>query len=146
MEKDFEKNSEFVEDLDKELGLNYDDYQDSETEDETEIEESDGEDEEYTQHLIQNLDDIIINDSERISSHKLSQAEFTELIGQRAQQICKTGITFIEGNITETDAVEIAKKELLQRRCPLKLRRPVGYYKGSNYYEDWDPNDMVLPF
>jgi hypothetical protein len=90
---------------------------------------------------------IIVPPEEHITSDWLQQSEASYIISMRAQQIERTGTHFASSApVMQTDAVEIARRELLERRCPLMLRRQVGWTStGDQIFEEKDPNLMAHP-
>jgi RNA polymerase Rpb6. len=83
----------------------------------------------------------IVRPEERRTSHILSMYEATHIIATRAAQI-ESGSTCFADNIKGIiDPIEMAKAELLQRKCPLLIRRKVG----NDKIELWSPNDMTIP-
>ena len=93
---------------------------------------------------------IVIKPENRKSSNILTNFEICEIISIRSQQISKDDKTLIEKGILD-DPISIAKKELMERKCPLVLRRKIGeiYDDKKNilneYYEFWDVNKMTFP-
>ena len=84
--------------------------------------------------------EIIVKSENRITSHILSIYEFIELISIRASQI--TNGSYVFTDITGiSDPIEMAKKELLDNKCPLYVKRLIGL----NKYELWSPNVMSKP-
>ena len=90
---------------------------------------------------------IIVRPENRMTSNVMTKYEMTEYIDIRAVQIaeynnCMADITGL------SDPVLMAKRELMQRKCPLMLRRAVGTrtVKGESvaYYEDWNPAEMTF--
>jgi hypothetical protein len=95
---------------------------------------------------------IVVPEGERITSDRVCLTEAAELLAVRAEQIARTGTHFAlklrkEDARDSVDAAEIARAELLERRCPLLLRRVVLVRDphGNTVVEDWDPNLMSLP-
>lgn len=86
---------------------------------------------------------FIIPANERMTSEKLSEYEIAELINIRAVNISKGGpiYTNIDGI---SDPIEMAKKELIDRKCPLYIKREVGYNKNGIFVEKWSPNEMIF--
>lgn len=68
----------------------------------------------------------------------LTKFEKTKLIGVRAQQLASGSEAMIELEGNET-IVEIAKKELEQKKIPFLIRR----YLPNQKYEDWRLTDMI---
>lgn len=85
--------------------------------------------------------DIVYLDKEqRRTSNYMTKFEYTEIIANRAKQIQQGGPVFTDiGNITDT--IEIAKKELYDRKCPLCVERMLNDYIG----EIWSANELILP-
>lgn len=107
------------------------------------------EDDELNSHKVSFIDHELDNDSkiqfiikndDKITSNILTIYEVTELIGIRATQISNGSPTFT--NMDDlADPIEMAKKELLDNKFPLYVKR----YIGLDKYELWDPNVMVKP-
>lgn len=90
---------------------------------------------------------IIVKPENRITSNVMSKFEMTEYVSIRTAQIaeynnCMVDITGLD------DPVNMAKRELMQRKCPLMLRRSIGrrLIKGEyvQHYEDWNPAEMTF--
>lgn len=88
---------------------------------------------------------IMFNKPEdRITDGELSQAEMTKAIGIRTSQIkdFNNCLVNIDGL---TDPNEMAIKELLEGKSPLKLARYVRTdEKGIEYYDSWLVNELVI--
>lgn len=90
---------------------------------------------------------IVISRENRITSDLMSKEEMTEAVSERIKQLEKESIAFVDTSDL-TDPVSIAKREISQRKCPLVLRRCIGYKlnketgKQTYYYEYWDVNEM----
>jgi hypothetical protein len=88
---------------------------------------------------------IVVGNDQRVTSHVLSKTEITEALSIRCAQIQKNPIVFVD--ITGIDdPIIMAKKEINERKCPLILRRLLGRFKGKDYYEYWDINEMTRPY
>lgn len=88
---------------------------------------------------------IIVPPDERITSNIASIFEATRAIAIRAKQIETAPNMFTEAPGL-TDSVARAKKELLDRKSPLILRRTVGRgSSGEIYVEEWPIRLMVIP-
>lgn len=92
---------------------------------------------------------VVIPAAERLMSDQLNKYEIAEIINIRTYQISKDGIAFC--NIDGLDnAVDISKRELMRRQCPLMVRREAGRKLSPDgkrvliYVEDWDPNEMIF--
>lgn len=77
------------------------------------------------------------------TSNVLSAFEMAEIVGIRSAQIAKNRICLVD--VADlNDAVSMAKRELMMRKCPLTLRRYCGKIDGKIIYEYWNPNEMVF--
>lgn len=94
---------------------------------------------------------IIIDPEERQTTDILSRFEMSRLVSVRANQIANHNNPFVD--ITGlTSPIDMAKRELMQRKCPLTLTRGVGEvtsvtHEGihvTKYEEWWDPNTMTF--
>lgn len=100
---------------------------------------------EQEEHHTENNDLInIVPANERITSEKLSDYETAEIINYRALCISKGGKVFT--NVEGLDnPIEMAKKELIDRKCPLYIKRTIGCNnKGELFVEKWSPNECVF--
>jgi len=84
--------------------------------------------------------EIIVKSENRITSNMLSIYEFIELISIRASQI-ENGSHVFTDVTGYSDPIEMAKKEVIDNRCPLYVKRGIG----MNRYELWSPNVMSKP-
>jgi len=82
----------------------------------------------------------IIKSDDKITSNILTIYEMTELIGIRATQISQGAPVFVDIEYI-SDPIEMAKKEIINNKCPLYIKR----YIGLDRYELWDPNIMIKP-
>lgn len=84
----------------------------------------------------------IVPSNERITSEKLSEYEIAEIINVRAVNISNGGVIYTDiKNLS--DPIEMAKKELIDRKCPLYVKRQIGTNeKGVIFIEKWSPNEM----
>lgn len=80
---------------------------------------------------------IIVKEENKLTSESLSKFEIMNLIGVRATQISNGSSVFVDVSDL-TDPVEMAKKEILNNKCPLLIKR----FVGNNKYEIWNPNEM----
>lgn len=91
--------------------------------------------------------EIIIKPENRITTDTLTKFNMTEIVSIRAAQIAKFNNCLVNTDGL-TSAVAMAKRELMMRKCPLKLRRVVGTVcdhakkEVITYIEVWSPNDM----
>lgn len=82
----------------------------------------------------------IVQSDDKITSSILTIYELVELISIRGSQISNGSYVFTD--ITGlTDPTEMAKKEIMDNKCPLYIKRHIGLDK----YELWSPNLMSKP-
>ncbi|EZA50717.1 hypothetical protein DMN91_000771 [Ooceraea biroi] len=96
--------------------------------------------------LIENIEVINANEasggvqrSKRITTRYMTKYERARVLGTRALQIamCAPVMVELEG---ETDPLQIAMKELKQRKIPIIIRR----YLPDNSYEDWGIDELII--
>lgn len=121
----------------------------SEGEEEIEDENAEGDEEIEPPFDIKSVSDYnkevyIIPNDERMSRNVLSVAEMTAITSIRSAQIqshnnCLADCTGL------SDPRSMARRELMEGKCPLYVRRRVDTGDGNDqYYEVWDPNTMAL--
>ena len=82
---------------------------------------------------------------ERITDNVIRPPELARLLAYRAELYSKNQISFVTLT-TETNAEQVAIKELKMRKFPLDLVRIMTTDKdGNQIAERWDPNTMTLP-
>jgi len=95
----------------------------------------------------------IVPESERITSDLLLKSERAHLQAILSKQIDSFGcpeylndiVTELKKEHINISFLEIAEAAILQRRCPLKLRRIIGENnKDELIVEEWDPNTMKI--
>uniref|UniRef100_U5EWA4 DNA-directed RNA polymerases I, II, and III subunit RPABC2 n=1 Tax=Corethrella appendiculata TaxID=1370023 RepID=U5EWA4_9DIPT len=77
--------------------------------------------------------------SKRITTKYMTKYERARVLGTRALQIamCAPIMVELEG---ETDPLQIAMKELKQRKIPIIIRR----YLPDHSYEDWSIDELII--
>ncbi|KAJ1524955.1 hypothetical protein ONE63_009811 [Megalurothrips usitatus] len=118
------------------LGEDFDDVEDDEN-----IEELDQQEEEA-----ENVDILAagaagggVAKAKRITTRYMTKYERARVLGTRALQIamCAPVMVELEG---ETDPLQIAMKELKQRKIPIVIRR----YLPDQSYEDWGIDELII--
>jgi DNA-directed RNA polymerase subunit K/omega len=88
----------------------------------------------------------IVHPQDRMTSEVMSLYEMAECTSIRAQQIATYNNCMVATDLS--DPIEMAKYELMQRKCPLVIRRKVGEVREGDeyveYFEEWDPNEMIF--
>ena len=86
----------------------------------------------------------ILDPSEHLTSNMLTKFELTEVISIRIGQIENNGQIYTD-NI-ESHVRLIAINEIIEKKCPLTVRRHAGINtKNIKLYEDIPVNDLILP-
>jgi hypothetical protein len=86
---------------------------------------------------------IIVAKHKRLSSQTLSQFELTQVIGVMATHIQKGHSMIPAENLT--NARDIAIEQLIQKKCPLMIKRYMTPQNSSVcYVEIWDVNEMDI--
>lgn len=88
----------------------------------------------------------VVKPDERRTSNIMSRFEMTAHTSIRATQIATYDNCMIDHTGLD-DPIRMAEIELMLRKSPLTLRRPVGEIRKYNgeieyFYEFWDPNTM----
>ena len=104
-------------------------------------------DEEYQIESNQiNLEDLdtFYKDYEKIKKNyitkpNLNKYEKTKAVSERAQQLANGSTSFLKNPEVYSNVQEIAMQELLQKKIPFIIRRPV-----PNGYEYWKLEDCLL--
>uniref|UniRef100_A0A1B6DH13 DNA-directed RNA polymerases I, II, and III subunit RPABC2 n=1 Tax=Clastoptera arizonana TaxID=38151 RepID=A0A1B6DH13_9HEMI len=80
-----------------------------------------------------------VQKTNRITTTYMTKYERARVLGTRALQIamCAPVMVELEG---ETDPLQIAMKELKQRKIPIIIRR----YLPDNSYEDWGIDELTI--
>jgi DNA-directed RNA polymerase I, II, and III subunit RPABC2 len=77
---------------------------------------------------------------ERMTTPYMTKYERARLLGTRALQISMNAPVLVDLN-GESDPLEIAGKELREKKLPLMVRR----YLPDGSYEDWEASELILP-
>ena len=78
---------------------------------------------------------------DRITSEVMTKFEYCEVISIRAKQIENGGQPFTSiGELT--DPIDIAKKEIADKKCPLDIVRGIT----DNLFERWHVNELAIPY
>ncbi len=108
-------------------------------EEEEEYEDIIEEEEDYESKVIDHIETKQGIFKEKTTIPYLTKYEKTILIGSRAQQLNKGAIPTVDvGNLKKT--VDIAEKELKERKIPLIVRR----YLPNGEFEDWRINELIF--
>jgi DNA-directed RNA polymerase subunit K/omega len=84
---------------------------------------------------------IYLHPSNYITSEVMTKFEYCEIISIRSKQIENGSMPFTDvGNIT--NPIEIAKKEIEDKKCPLDIIRMLT----DKVAEKWSVNDMAIPY
>ncbi|KMZ57421.1 DNA-directed RNA polymerase [Zostera marina] len=119
-------------------------YEDEPSEPEIEdgaMEEVDNNDNEVPDALVDEEDktDTVPVQRERKTSKYMTKYERARILGTRAVQISMNAPVMVE-LAGESDPLEIAMKELRQRKIPFTIRR----YLPDGSYEDWGVDELIV--
>ena len=113
---------------------------DAETEEMPALEYTNNLRERYEYRPLLHTEIVFRNPKDRITSEVLTRFELCEVISIRAKQLETGRKIFTDvGNIT--DPLEIAKKEILDKKCPLSIVRMLT----DKVAEKWHVNEMAVP-
>ncbi|XP_057321500.1 DNA-directed RNA polymerases I, II, and III subunit RPABC2 [Microplitis mediator] len=117
---------------------NADDFEEAEEDDHLDLEAPEEENENF-QVLPSGEASASVQKSKRITTRYMTKYERARVLGTRALQIamCAPVMVELEG---ETDPLQIAMKELKQRKIPIVIRR----YLPDNSYEDWGIDELII--
>ena len=76
---------------------------------------------------------------DRVTTRYMTKYERARLLGTRALQISMNAPIMVELE-GETDPLQIAMKELREKKIPMIIRR----YLPDNYYEDWSVDELIV--
>ena len=77
---------------------------------------------------------------DRITTPYMTKYERARILGTRALQISMNAPVMVELE-GETDPLQIALKELRQRKIPITVRR----FLPDGSYEDWNVDELIIP-
>eukprot|EP00775_Hariotina_reticulata_P008597 gene8597-8779_t len=77
--------------------------------------------------------------AERITTRYLTKYERARVLGTRALQISMNAPIMVDAG-EETDPLEIASKELREKKIPFTIRR----YLPDGSYEDWSLKELIV--
>lgn len=114
-----------------------DDYNDDDVEEDMEMPEDEGDNIEIIPG--QQASGSGVPKSKRITTKYMTKYERARVLGTRALQIamCAPIMVELEG---ETDPLQIAMKELKQRKIPIIIRR----YLPDGSFEDWSIDELII--
>ncbi len=93
---------------------------------------------EYTPELRNEI--VYRRPEDRVTSEVMTRFELCEIISIRAKQLEKGHKVFTDvGELT--NPIDIARKEILDKKCPLSIRRMITDKVG----EKWQANEMAIP-
>ncbi|XP_014242529.1 DNA-directed RNA polymerases I, II, and III subunit RPABC2 isoform X2 [Cimex lectularius] len=112
-----------------------------EVDDEADLEDIDQQEDEGENIELLNVGDARgggVQKANRITTKYMTKYERARVLGTRALQIAMCAPIMVELG-GDTDPLEIAKKELKQRKIPIIIRR----YLPDDSYEDWGVNELI---
>lgn len=110
-----------------------------ENQDEVEIEEEDENDQGVLILPEKNEKVKSLKNTKRITMKWMTKYEYARIVGMRAVQISKGSKPNVDISGLK-DPIEIAKKEIKEKKVPLIIRRTLP----DGRYEDWSVNELIL--
>jgi DNA-directed RNA polymerase I, II, and III subunit RPABC2 len=89
--------------------------------------------------LVEHKHAQLVPQEQRITTKYLTKFERARVLGTRALQISMNAPLMVAPD-GETDPLELAKKELRERKIPIIIRR----YLPDGSYEDWPINELLI--
>merc|ERR1712056_10045 len=87
----------------------------------------------------QQMENAEENENKRITTPYLTKYEKARILGTRALQISMGAPVMVE-MVGETDPLEIAQKELRERKIPMIIRR----FLPDGTFEDWKVSELKV--
>ena len=101
--------------------------------------------EKYEYKPLQRVKTIKVNPEDRITSEVLTKFEYAEAISHRAKQIEDGDTPYTDiGDLS--DPIDMAKKEIADKKCPLSFKRDRTSELDMTIAEIWQVNEMAVPF
>lgn len=121
-----------------------DDYNEPDFDEPQEYEEEDIQEDEYNEEHEEGTEVLDQppepTERRRITTPYMTKYEKARVLGTRALQISMNAPVMVELE-GETDPLEIAMKELRQKKIPFTIRR----YMPDGSYEDWGVDELIIP-
>jgi DNA-directed RNA polymerases I, II, and III subunit RPABC2 len=94
--------------------------------------------------VIENDQEKVFEDesNQRITNNIMTKYEKARILGTRAMQISRNAPVFVELDPNEIDPLQIAEKELREKKIPFIIRR----YLPNGIYEDWAISELIIEF
>lgn len=97
--------------------------------------------ERYEYNPVLRNDIVYRKPEDRMTSEVMTRFEYCEVISHRAKQLENGGTSFTDiGELT--DPIDIAKKEISDKKCPLSVVRMIT----DKIAEKWAVNELAIPF
>jgi DNA-directed RNA polymerase I, II, and III subunit RPABC2 len=101
--------------------------------------------EKYEYKPLQRVKTVRVNPQDRITSEVLTKFEYAEVISHRAKQIEDGDTPYTDiGDLS--DPIDMAKKEIADKKCPLSTVRVRTTEHDVSIAEVWQINEMAVPF
>ncbi|CAD5206120.1 unnamed protein product [Bursaphelenchus okinawaensis] len=98
-----------------------------------------GNDEDPNVQLIEPTQRVAIESSMRVTTQFMTKYERARILGTRALQIAMGAPVMVELE-GETDPLEVARKELKEKKIPIIIRR----YLPDGSFEDWGVEELIV--
>ncbi|KAI6225682.1 RPB6-like protein [Aphelenchoides besseyi] len=115
------------------------DFADDEPMDDVDLEAPEEEDDAERIDIVEPSQRTAAAPSERVTTQYMTKYERARILGTRALQIAMGAPVMVELE-GETDPLEVARKELKERKIPIIIRR----YLPDGSYEDWGVEELIV--
>lgn len=101
--------------------------------------------EKYEYNPIQRAKIIYVRPKDRITSEVMTKFEYAEVVSIRAKQLEDDDQPFTDVGDLQ-DPIEMAKKEIADKKCPLSVVRNRTVEGDTTIAELWQINEMAIPY
>ncbi|GAX81187.1 hypothetical protein CEUSTIGMA_g8620.t1 [Chlamydomonas eustigma] len=101
--------------------------------------EGEGDQPEDNVEILEGQEAMVLSDRPRITTRYMTKYEKARVLGTRALQISMNAPVMVQLS-GETDPLDIAMKELREKKIPFTIRR----YLPDGSFEDWRTDELIL--
>lgn len=101
--------------------------------------------EKYEYKPLQRVKTVYVRPKDRITSEVMTKFEYAEVISIRAKHIEDGDQPFTDVGDLQ-DPIDMAKKEIADKKCPLSIVRNRTFEGDTTIAELWQVNEMAIPY
>lgn len=101
--------------------------------------------EKYEYKPLQRVKTVYVRPKDRITSEVMTKFEYAEAISIRAKQLEDGDQPFTDVGDLQ-DPIDMAKKEISDKKCPLSIVRNRTFEGDTTIAELWQINEMAIPY